>query len=272
MRSEVLRLRKKRWKTTAIVHRLEEKNWLDGCDVQDHRRRWNTVRRLLVREGLLNPPGEVNPYIASHRFKLTPAMLVEAGRWLDADRPLHELPRRFNKRGWLKPHEAYYCWLALQRLDRASMDELADAVDTFDTLAGKGKRQGWRVSPKERRAIELHAVAKATRYFKALGFEVEDVGARESYDLVCRRPGSTMRVEVKGTTGTGSAILLTAKEVEHAKQTRGPLALFVLTRIKLTKQGESVSCTGGVRHLRDPWRITEHGTLSPVGYNYWLVD
>ena len=77
MRSEVLRLRKKRWKTTAIVHRLEEKGWLDGNDVLDHRRRWNTVRRLLEREGVLHPPGEVNPYTASHRFKLTPAMSVE---------------------------------------------------------------------------------------------------------------------------------------------------------------------------------------------------
>jgi hypothetical protein len=267
MRREVLSRREQDWEISAIARRFEEKGWFDAFDVLNKRRQYNAISRFVhATEGRRMKQGTVNPY-AVPRFKLTPPMLAEAWRWLEAGHEKDELPRRLKRLGLLEPQEAHYCWLALQRFDLASLGELADAQEMFDRLVGKGRTQGFRVSPEERRAIELHAIKAAERHFEARGYKVVNVSAKQPYDLVCTKGRKELLVEVKGTTGNGSAVLLTAGEVKNAKRAV-PMALFVLAHIKLVKKGKAVSCTRGTAKVLHPWRISDDGTLSPVGYSY----
>jgi hypothetical protein len=222
------------------------------------------------RKASLPGKGRVNPY-TDRRFRLTPQMIAEARRWREKGGQLEQLPRRFYDRGWLELGQVWYCWLALSRIDSASMAEIADAVEAFDRLAGKGGRQGWRVSAEERRALELYAVSAATSYFVSEGYDVKNVGGSKSWDLECTKGQKKLRVEVKGTTGNGSEVLLTVNEVDHAKNARVELALYVLAGIKLGKgRGGKPVCRGGRGTAYWPWRINADGMLSAVGWSYSL--
>jgi hypothetical protein len=61
--------------------------------------------------------------------------------------------------------------------------------------------QGYGLSVRERRAIELHAMRLATEHYRRSWDEVRDVSATACFDLLCRSPGGReLHVEVKGTT------------------------------------------------------------------------
>lgn len=254
---------------SAIARRFEEKGWADPFDIHNIRRHYSAIQRFVWEtEGKSPRPGTVNPY-TNRRYRLTPEMIAYAKRSIDRGQGLEELLPQFHERGWLELGQVWYCWHALNRLDAGAADEIADAVEAFDRLAGKGRQQGWRVSAEERRALELYAVAAAERYFKRRGYSVENVGAVESYDLDCWKGGRELRVEVKGTTGDGSELLLTPNEVTHAKRTRADLALFVLADITLeTRAQRKPSCAGGRSRVYWPWKIGEDGFLSPIGWTY----
>lgn len=269
MQRLIVDLRARDWEMSAIARRFEEKGWADPFDIHQIRRHYSAIQRFVWQtEGKSQRFGTVNPYTES-RYRLTPEMIAYAKRWIERGKELEGLLPRFYERGWLELGQVWYCWHALNRLDAGAADEIADAVEAFDRLAGKGRRQGWRVSADERRALELHAVAAAAQYFKRRGYRVENVGAVKSYDLECWKGGRELRVEVKGTTGDGSELLLTTHEVTHARRARVDLALFVLANIALrTRAGRKPSCSGGRSHVYWPWKIAEDGVLSPVGWTY----
>jgi hypothetical protein len=147
--------------------------------------------------------------------------------------------------------------------------EVADAVEALEVLAGKRKGQGWRLSADERHTIERYAMEAATTYFEELGYRVEDVGARESYDLVCSTKKIELHVEVKGTTSDGADVLLTPNEVAHARDNKR-VALFVYANISVRTRRGKPKCSGGDRYLIQPWHIDAQGELRPVGYVYTL--
>lgn len=264
-------LRARNWEVSAILRRFEERGWVDPFDFVGNRQHYNAILRYVhdCEGGPARHKGRVNPY-TERLFRLTPQMIVEARRWRDADKPLADLPRRFYEHGWLELGEVHYCWGRLKRIeaDVAAMDEIADAVDTFDRLTGKGRRQGWRISAEERRAIEQFAVAKATQHYRALGYEVRDVGASRSWDLECHKGTKELRVEVKGTKSFGSEILLTANEVDHARKHKNDLALFVLARVKVGTKSNRVVCSGGEAFEIRPWVIDRNGVLRALAYTY----
>ncbi len=98
-----------------------------------------------------------------------------------------------------------------------------------------GRGQGYGLTPEERKAVELHAMALARAHFEREGYRVEDVSATKPYDLVCWKDGVEHHVEVKGTTGDGSSILLTANEVEHARRQFPNVSLFVVSGVVLAQ-------------------------------------
>lgn len=103
----------------------------------------------------------------------------------------------------------------------------------------------------------------AKEHFGAQGWKVHDVSRRESYDLRCTRGGDELRVEVKGTTSDGSSVLLTAHEVQHARERHPAIALFVVSEIKV----QGTEATGGEVRLIEPWRVDD-GELKPIAFNY----
>jgi hypothetical protein len=160
-----------------------------------------------------------------------------------------------------------------RRAVRPSSREAPEAAESgrlVEALAGKAHEgQGFRVSAVERRQIEECAVLHAIAYFEGAGWEVDPVYREGSfpYDLLCRRNGEELRVEVKGTSGDGSAVLLTPREVAHNRRVEN-MALFVVCDIELERTQRGVRAVGG-RALPpvSPWRISDRD-LRPTGYSY----
>ena len=91
-----------------------------------------------------------------------------------------------------------------------------------------------------------------------------------SYDLHCSGPdGSELFVEVKGTTGPLSSIVLTANEVELARSQYPNTALFVVYGITLRRKPEGPHAVGGEIHLVRSWR-RDDASLTPTAYSYWI--
>jgi|GEM_PF-4042846 len=132
--------------------------------------------------------------------------------------------------------------------------------------------QGRGLSAPERRAVERHAMEMATAHYEARWDSVRDVGATESYDLVCRRGMSELRVEVKGTTGSGDTVLLTRNEVGHARKQHPNVALFVVSGIRLEGRGtDQPVAMGGTVRVISPWNVDDaRGRLEAETYRLTL--
>lgn len=127
--------------------------------------------------------------------------------------------------------------------------------------------QGFLLTAAERRAVELHSVQLATEHFRAEGWSVEDVGARESYDLLLSRGEERLYVEVKGTVSEGAQVVLTRSEVERQRELAPHNALVVVHSIVLDRTAEPPKADGGVLHCVSPWKIAEED-LTVVSYIY----
>ena len=86
--------------------------------------------------------------------------------------------------------------------------------------------------------IEKHAVAVATAHLVGLGYKVTDVGSTQSFDLDARRGLDRLKVEVKGTTSSGSHVILTRAEVALHKTAYPNNALAIVHSIELDRTSE----------------------------------
>ncbi|QXE34733.1 DUF3883 domain-containing protein [Streptomyces sp. GMY02] len=126
---------------------------------------------------------------------------------------------------------------------------------------------GFVSDPKKRKAIELHAEDMAVAHYERDGWTVERLG--KPYDLHCTRDREERRVEVKGTTGAATSVDLTINEVEHARDPRNSVDLFVVSDIKVDMRTAPYTASGGrVLHLHD-WAPAEED-LRPRSFEYRL--
>jgi len=147
--------------------------------------------------------------------------------------------------------------------------EVEDLEDAVAEAAGRPRPRRARVSAAARRGIERRAVDVASALYAREGWEVEDVGDVESYDLHCTREDEERRVEVKGSTGRVPKVALTANEVEHARHHASTVALVWVSGIALDETGPEPLAGGGTPLVLDPWNI-EAGELRPVAFEYEL--
>jgi hypothetical protein len=146
--------------------------------------------------------------------------------------------------------------------------EVVEAEDATRIAAGKRPRgQGRRLSAAERQAIELQAMALAIQHFESQGWDVEDVSAYRPFDLRCTRNGEELRIEVKGTTGDGSSVLLTPGEVTHTREFAGHVSLVVVSGILIEGEGADLTANGGELHEIMPWEIID-ADLRATGFEY----
>ncbi len=129
--------------------------------------------------------------------------------------------------------------------------------------------QGYGPSVEVKLAVELHAMEAATKYFVGKRYEVEDVSRTSPYDLLAKRDGEELNVEVKGTVSRGEAVLLTRNEVMHAQQHAERAVLFVLHSIVVESLQGRMTARGGSQSVLAPWRV-EAGLLEPLQYKYTL--
>lgn len=133
--------------------------------------------------------------------------------------------------------------------------------------AAKLRGQGFVSNPEQRKAVERCAMVAAKAYLEDLGFRVEDTSAIKPYDLLARKGGDELFVEVKGTTTAGEEIVLTFNEVEHARQHRTQSVLFILAEVEVHDGSDGPIAVGGTRHVLWPWDV-DAGRLAPISYKY----
>ena len=109
-----------------------------------------------------------------------------------------------------------------------AFDDLAEVPRGKDLLprgkspqAPPGRRPGpgagYISDPVVRRTVEYRAVDLATEHYTKLGYQVQDVGSTESWDLECTSHGETRLVEVKGGTRPANTVDLTVNEFTNAQ-------------------------------------------------------
>jgi hypothetical protein len=143
---------------------------------------------------------------------------------------------------------------AIASLAGMTDDEPGELVEEIANPLRKRGGQGRGLSAGERRAVERRAMDLAIAHYKQSWGDVKDVGSTECFDLECRSGGRMLRVEVKGTTGSGASVLLTANEVTHARVQTPHVALFVVSEIRLQRGPEPVA-SGGMVRILEPWDI-----------------
>lgn len=125
--------------------------------------------------------------------------------------------------------------------------------------------QGFAVNQQVKVAVEAHAMNAARAHSARLG-SVVDQSRTESFDYLVTIDGTDWHVEVKGTTGDGSEILLTPNEVSHAHD-YPHVALFILANIEVSVGADGVSVAGGTPDVHHPWELNTEA-LAPLGYKY----
>ncbi|MFS1980794.1 MrcB family domain-containing protein [Vibrio lentus] len=154
-------------------------------------------------------------------------------------------------------------------LGRAPQQEdrmVADAKCQYRTNSG---RQGYGLTGKERRIIELYAMDMATQRLKSLGHKTKDVSGNSSFDIMAKTDDVEFYVEVKGTTSGLGTVLLTYNEVELHKDVYPNNYLIVVYEIDLNRSVEPALASGGKVEMYHPWKINE-ANLKPINYEYKL--
>ncbi len=119
----------------------------------------------------------------------------------------------------------------------------------------------------EKKIVEKHAVKLAIEHLAKLGYqEIEDVGDHESFDLRASGPAEQLSVEVKGSTGNASSVMLTRNEVSFQRNAYPLNGLFIVSNIKLV-EGEILTASGGDILFISPWAIDDE-SLKPISYQY----
>ncbi len=152
--------------------------------------------------------------------------------------------------------------------------EVVELLEVTDKAAGKVPKggQGFRLSTKQRRAVEMRAVKLAIEHMKSAGWQrVQDVGDTKSYDLHCTTGTHVLKVEVKGTTSSGESIILTKNEVALHQNEYPNNALVVVTGITLSGTPEEPIADGGFLAVVSPWALDQE-RLTAISYLYTLSE
>ncbi|MEV5898307.1 protein NO VEIN domain-containing protein [Nonomuraea fuscirosea] len=127
---------------------------------------------------------------------------------------------------------------------------------------------GYIADPILRKSIEEYSVRCAMDYYA--GYDIADVGAIESYDLVATKGDEEIHIEVKGSIGTADTVELTSNEVAHARVARTDLVVIDQITWERLPDG-TIRAYGGRRRRWTSWQPDEHD-LRPTRYRYRLPN
>ncbi|RKH52356.1 DUF3883 domain-containing protein [Corallococcus sp. AB050B] len=128
---------------------------------------------------------------------------------------------------------------------------------------------GREADPELRSVIEEYSMFLAQEHYNSLGYDVENTASTQPFDLRCRKGKEEVRVEVKGTRSDGSAVELTAAEVNNARGTGWRTELFIVTKITVKSSDTGLVADGGEWRRFESWNPRDED-LSPTRYRYTL--
>lgn len=106
-----------------------------------------------------------------------------------------------------------------------------------------------------------------TTLFEKRGFDVKDTHRGRPFDLKSRRGNRTLYVEVKGTQGDGSSIILTAREWKFAVANRESMALAVVSGISVSEDSRATGGKVAIVRPFDPSNLESQ----PIAYTVRLI-
>ncbi|MCG5450783.1 protein NO VEIN domain-containing protein [Micromonospora hortensis] len=116
-------------------------------------------------------------------------------------------------------------------------------------------------------ALEQHAVRTVMDHYRDVeGYEVENVGHRESYDVRATRGTEELHIEVKGSSRLADKVELTSNEVNHARGTDTHLVVVDEIRWRRLPDG-TIETSGGRARRWTAWTPAEEH-LTPSRYWY----
>ena len=149
-----------------------------------------------------------------------------------------------------------------QNTDVSEIVALSSALSRGST---KGMRFG--LTAKERSAVEKRAMKVAADWLRANGYTYTDVSHNCSFDYEAQKGNDTFIVEVKGSTGPLTSILLTKNEVAIHTERHPMNILLLIDNIDLDRSRSTPKASGGCLRVIAPW-VIEHSHLSPLSYSY----
>tara|TARA_B110000027_G_C16079303_1_gene282863 strand:- start:427 stop:1386 length:960 start_codon:yes stop_codon:yes gene_type:complete len=171
------------------------------------------------------------------------------------------------------PKKAAQYILKLGNLEIPDIQNFNEEIPISIEEAKKNKKpkkggQGFGLSPKEKKAVELHAMDKVEKIWKKDGWKVEDVSMiKGGCDFKFSKDNKVVYCEVKGTTTAGESIILTSREVEKMKERYPNSALYVVYGIRLDKSKDPPVATFGSVKKKYPWEIKDN-KLKAKDYYY----
>lgn len=186
----------------------------------------------------------------------------------DAILPLTDLKDRFPQQHW-SPQGSGQSVRPEIADDLAAMwaEHIGDAVEKGKAPAptGKAAGQGRAMDARLRKQIEDAAQDRLTQHYESDGWEVEDVRFAGPYDAVATKNGARLYLEAKGTMGGGETVIVTRKEVAHARRNRGSCTLGILRDLRLDENGDIDPASG--EFWVGPFE-PDRGDLSPIAYDF----
>ncbi|MEV0623992.1 DUF3883 domain-containing protein [Nonomuraea sp. NPDC050404] len=187
------------------------------------------------------------------RLRLQVPGLTEA----DADRLMAELAAPPISRS-TPPHPASHA--VVPRDDDAETNE--------NTTPESSRHPRYLQDARLRQAIEKHAVALAIRHYESMGYHIEDVGTRRSYDLHATKGPTVLHVEVKGSTGSITSVELTTNEVRNAYEHLTDLVVVDQIR-RIDDDDDLLKLEGGRFRIWKGWQPADED-LQATRFDYRL--
>jgi hypothetical protein len=136
-----------------------------------------------------------------------------------------------------------YVWYAEGARHKAFLKKLFDFIRSGGRARPRklvpksgGGGQGWQTDPRRRKRIEEAAVREVIRYYRELGYTVDDRQNEHcGWDLEATENARVLYLEVKGVAGSEIAVDLTANEYKSMKKHRDLYRVCIVTNALLKK-------------------------------------
>lgn len=153
--------------------------------------------------------------------------------------------------------EIYLAQIEQRDISPGDQDAGVIAVIT-KPLRNRARKQGRGLTGKERQVVELQAMALAIQYLSVKGYESRDTSATDSFDILAKKSGQELMVEVKGTTSDiCDSVLMTKNEVNLHRKHKGSTGLLIVSKIRLSCDGCEPTATGGEVEALLYWDIDD---------------